>query len=120
MVKYSKGRAYEWGVLPYSPSSPTSISYGALTRNIIVQEDEGCWHNGVEVSDSCLTCPLSQCKHDEGDGASHFIEANRWVERVKMGRVERGEMSETEWVREVARVEGVSERTVWRRLKRNA
>jgi hypothetical protein len=72
--------------------------------------DTGCSERGEVISTSCLECPLPQCKYDDLEGATEWLQARRSVKvESRKGISQR--------VKELARELGVTERTVWRRLK---
>ena len=67
--------------------------------------DEGC-----EVSPSCLTCPLSICKHDDPVGYRTFKQHQQWEALIT-------EMEELGLsVQEAADRWGIVPRTVWRMM----
>lgn len=72
--------------------------------------DRGCSEQGVVISTSCLTCPLSACKLDDHDVVVKWLQAYRAL-TTESKEFHNGN---TQRVKEVAVERGVSERTVWR------
>ena len=68
--------------------------------------DEGC-----EFADSCLSCPLTKCIHDEPGGRQH------WLKRQRDRQIVRLFTTEGKRVKELALMFGLSQRTVQRALK---
>jgi len=68
--------------------------------------DEGC-----ELAASCLNCPFSQCVYDQPGGRQGMVKKIR--DRLMLNLFS----GEGETVKELARLFGVSERTVQRALK---
>jgi hypothetical protein len=75
----------------------------------IQYRDEGC-----ELSPSCLNCPLPYCRYDHPGGLRHIRNRGRDSEIVRLRYRERLPINA------LARRFGVSRRTVFRILKRNA
>jgi len=69
--------------------------------------DEGC-----ELFDSCLECPLPVCVEDEPGGRQ------RWLKQARDRAVTVMFARQGKGVKELARVFGVSRRTIQRILKR--
>ena len=69
-------------------------------------KDEGC-----EFAESCLSCPLERCIHDEPGGKQHFVKELRNREILRLYTTGRE-------IRELAAMFGISQRTVHRALKR--
>ena len=68
--------------------------------------DEGC-----ELAASCLSCPFSRCIYDEPRGKQ------RWLKKLRAGEMARLFNLEGKGIKELARLFGVSQRTVQRALK---
>ena len=69
----------------YAPCAPGRL-VGPLTNNAMVTvlyEDTGCVYRGVRISDSCLNCPLSECRYDNLEPAATFVKHAE--ERKKTG-----------------------------------
>jgi len=66
--------------------------------------DKGC-----EVSSKCIDCPLPYCKYDEPERYSKLLQVQR------DGRIIASIMQDNA-VKQVAKVEGITERTVYRIL----
>ena len=68
--------------------------------------DEGC-----DLADSCLSCPFPRCIYDEPWGRQRLLKGRRNREIVRLFR------KGGKGVRELAKLFGVSQRTVQRTLK---
>ncbi len=68
---------------------------------------------GLEISNDCLLCPLSACKYDEQAPLIKWREAHRLKGEVVIQQYSRSE------VQALAAESNVTERTIWRRIKRN-
>ena len=68
--------------------------------------DQGC-----EFADSCLNCPLPMCIYDEPRGRQRFLKRQRAAEMARLST------EEGKGTRELAKMFGVSQRTVQRTLK---
>ena len=68
-------------------------------------KDEGC-----ELADSCLECPFPQCIYEQPRGKQ------RWRKKLRDGEITRLFTREGKEIKELARVFGVSQRTVQRAL----
>ncbi|MBI2852447.1 MAG: helix-turn-helix domain-containing protein [Chloroflexi bacterium] len=69
--------------------------------------DEGC-----EMAGSCLNCPFSRCIYDEPRGKQ------RWLMKIRAGEMAKL-FAGGKQLKELARMFGVSQRTVKRALKQN-
>ncbi len=68
--------------------------------------DEGC-----ELAESCLSCPFGKCVYEEPGGK------RRWLKRFRARELVRLHTVKGKGVNELARMFGVSARTVRRALK---
>ena len=99
---------------------PTSDYVSPLSEDIIQAErylhgtyaDKGCRERGVVISTSCLTCPLSVCKYDDHEVVVQWLQGRRAL-TTESKEYHNGN---TQRVKELAIEQGVSERTIWRRL----
>jgi len=71
--------------------------------------DEGC-----DLSPSCLRCPLPRCRHDEQPLGIHT------AKRLRDGELLRSRKLDGKSVPELARMFGVSKRTVQRIIRRSS
>jgi hypothetical protein len=69
-------------------------------------QDTGC-----EFSQSCLNCPLPVCVYEEPGGRQRLVKRKRATEMVRLYT------TEGKSVRELAKIFGVSTRTIQRALK---
>ena len=69
-------------------------------------QDEGC-----DLVDSCLSCPFPGCIYDEPRGRQHLLKGRRDREIVRLFK------KGGKGARELAKIFGVSQRTVQRALK---
>ncbi len=69
-------------------------------------KDEGC-----EFADSCLECPFPECIYDEPGGKQ------RWLKRLRAREMARLFTVDGKGVKELAKMFGISQRTVQRALK---
>ncbi len=69
-------------------------------------QDEGC-----DLAASCLNCPLPVCIYDEPGGKQRLLKRRRTSEIARL------HFQEKKSVRELARIFGVSTRTVQRALR---
>jgi AraC-like DNA-binding protein len=69
-------------------------------------QDEGC-----DLAASCLNCPLPVCVHDEPGGKHRLLKQRRTAEIARL------RLHEKKSVAELARIFGVSTRTVQRALR---
>jgi AraC-like DNA-binding protein len=67
--------------------------------------------NGCEFADSCLDCPFPECVYDEPGGRQ------RWLKELRDEAVLRLFTAQSKKVKDLARMFGVSRRTIQRILK---
>lgn len=94
-VKYTPNMPFQW-------QGPPVQSYAGEEW-----KDTGCRHRGVQISTSCLDCPLQECKLDNVKWADLFIR--------KTLVLPEGEGSA--WIKAYAAAHHVTMRTVYRYLK---
>jgi len=77
-----------------------------LPPEYVRYRDEGC-----DLAESCLNCPFEECVYDRPGGKQ------RWLKKLRAGEMVNLFTNEGKPVKELARIFGVSQRTVQRTLK---
>ena len=85
------------------------LPVGDLRPEYCEYQDTGC-----DLYPSCLTCPLPRCRYDEGAGRRRAADGPLEEEIVRLRR------GEGRSIREVAARVGLSERTIYRVLRRES